>query len=131
MVMTQTGQTAMGTAVAAERDSAAGTAAGEYRAGKDPAQVSGEAAAQADEQTSLGRVHAIAVTDSNVYSFFVPGFTGIAGVREKLPLAQADLRLEGNEIHLAGVVYNVLFLAGKDAKAVAERASAANPPAGG
>jgi len=63
MVMTQTGQTAMGTAVAGQRHGAAGAAGGEFQAGREQAeagQVSGGAAARADEKTALGRVHALA-----------------------------------------------------------------------
>lgn len=124
LVMTQTGQTAGATgrraAAGAIRPGRAIRDVGAAKRQIDEDRAPGIDPAKADEATRFGRVHALAVTDSNVYSFSIPAWTGIAGVREKESLAEARLELDGKVIRFAGVEYHVLGAAGRDARAVAE-----------
>ena len=97
IVMTQTGATAM----------ESGLAGGAIASGEGVAAVP-------------GHVHALVATDRHVYALSVPTWTGIDRVVIKQPLQQTDLRLDGKEIHLGGLVFNVLFFAGGDARRLVE-----------
>jgi hypothetical protein len=94
MVMTQTGESAAETGASGAGGGGAGTAA---------------------------VVHALAATDRNVYAFVIPGLTSVAGAAIKVPLAEADISMDGKrKVVLNGTTFNVLFFAGKDAKALVE-----------
>lgn len=103
IVMTQTGATAMATAMV------------------------GGSAASGDRVTAggVGKVHAIVATDRHVYALYVPVWTKVRQVAVKQPIGQNDLRLEGKELRLGGYLFNVLFFANKDARRLADFAAAA------
>ncbi len=103
IVMTQTGATAM-----------------------DTAMVGGAVASgQSGTTGSAGQVHAVLVTDRHVYALYVPVWTKVRQVAVKQPIRQNDLRLEGKELRLGGQVFNVLFFGNKDARRLADFAAAA------
>jgi hypothetical protein len=86
----------------------------------------GESAAQTGARASVGQgtpavVHALAATEKNLYAFQIPVFTGIGAVAAKVPLTDADLSADGRrKLVLDGVIYHVLFFAGRDARALLE-----------
>jgi hypothetical protein len=79
-------------------------------------------AGAASGQGSTGAVvHAIAATDRNVYAFVIPGLTSVAGAAIKAPLGEAQIGMDGKrKIVLNGTTFHVLFMAGKDARALVE-----------